>query len=99
MGYYGMTLRTLGLNRKEFVFFGDKLKIIVGFYARIGNMAETRPFSETSRCRDRDETEALDLRDRDFEKYCLETETCLETLQLCILQHHIMTYSWLIMAH
>ena len=32
-------------------------------------MAETCPFSETSRCRDRDETEALDLRDRD------ETET------------------------
>ena len=32
-------------------------------------MAETCPFSETSRCRDRDETETLDLRDRD------ETET------------------------
>ena len=32
-------------------------------------MAETCPFSETSRCRDRDETEALDLRDR------YETET------------------------
>ena len=32
-------------------------------------MAETCPFSETSRCRDRDEAEALDLRDRD------ETET------------------------
>ena len=41
----------------------------MGFYARIGNMAETCPFSETSRCRDRDETEALDLRDRN------ETET------------------------
>ena len=32
-------------------------------------MAENCPFTETSRCRDRDETEALDLRDRD------ETET------------------------
>ena len=32
-------------------------------------MAHTCPFSETSRCRDRDETVALDLRDRD------ETET------------------------
>ena len=41
----------------------------MGFYARIGNMAETCPYSETSRCRDRDETEALDLRGRD------ETET------------------------
>ena len=32
-------------------------------------MAKACPFSETSRCRDRDETEALDLRDQD------ETET------------------------
>ena len=35
------------------------------FYAQIGNVAETCPFSETSRCQDRHETEALDLRDRD----------------------------------
>ena len=51
-----------------FLFFLVKNKIIVGFYAWIGNMAETCPFFETSRCRDRDEPEALDLRDRDFEK-------------------------------
>ena len=49
----GKGLRTLGLNRKGFFFFSEKLEIIEGFYARIGNMAETCPFSETLRCRDR----------------------------------------------
>ena len=32
------------------------------------------------------ETEGLDLQDQDFEKYYLETETCLKTLQPCFLQ-------------
>ena len=68
MGYLGISLRSVGFNWKGFVFLCYKLKIFVGFYARIENMAETRPFSETSRCRNRDEIEALDLRDRDFEK-------------------------------
>ena len=45
--------------------------------------SETHSFSETSRSRD--ETETSHLRDRDFEKSCPETETCLETLQLWLL--------------
>ena len=59
-----------------------EIPVVVGFYSIIKlihsilkrtckNSLETRSFSETSRFRD--ETETLHLRDRGFEKSCLET--------------------------
>ena len=69
MGYQGITLRTLGLNRKGFVaffvFFSIKnLKLLWIFtlgleiWQRLAHFPRLRG----------DETEALDLRDLDFEK-------------------------------
>ena len=65
MDYYGITLRTLGLNRKGFVFFLVKnLKLLwvitlgLEIWPRLAHFPRLRGA----------QTEALDLRDLDFEK-------------------------------
>ena len=63
MGYQDITLRTLGLNRKGF-FFSQKLKIIGGFMLGLETWPRLTHFPRLRGA----ETEALDLRDRDFEK-------------------------------
>ena len=66
--------------------------MVVGFYSfkllhsilkrAFKNSPETRSLYET--LRSRDDTETSHLRDRNFKKSCLETETSLKTLQLCL---------------